>query len=218
MLYHVVSDVNVNDILSPEGHKYLRPFISAAKQLEDRGVKAITTSCGCLALFQSELSKSVSVPLFASTLLQVPLVHRMLRPEQKVGVIAADATLLTNAHYQASGWSTAEIPIAVSSMRLDGEFSKLMLQNEDISIKVDFDEVEKEVCGVVRAFVNGISSGALVLECTNLVPYAFRYTKRNRASGFRYSYIDADGPFCGRTEFVCKAVSEGHTTLQIGLF
>ena len=34
----------------------IQPFIEGAKELEAAGVKAITTSCGFLALFQEELS------------------------------------------------------------------------------------------------------------------------------------------------------------------
>src|SRR6185503_15791738 len=49
------------------------------------GVRAITTNCGFLVKFQRELAAAVSVPVFTSSLLLVPLVHRMLPPGRRVG-------------------------------------------------------------------------------------------------------------------------------------
>ena len=39
----------------------IEPFILAAKELEQAGVKAITTSCGFLALFQKQLANAVNI-------------------------------------------------------------------------------------------------------------------------------------------------------------
>ncbi len=65
----------------------LEPFMIAAQELERQGVKAITTSCGLLTSFQEALADSVRIPTFASCLLQVPLLLRMLNRELKVCVI-----------------------------------------------------------------------------------------------------------------------------------
>src|SRR5919198_842274 len=48
--------------------------IQGARELERGGVRAITTNCGFLAMFQRELAAAVSVPVFTSTLMLVPLV------------------------------------------------------------------------------------------------------------------------------------------------
>ena len=60
------------------------PFIEAAKDLEKEGVRAITTSCGFLALFQKEMAAAVNIPVLTSALLLVPLVYKMLGSNKKV--------------------------------------------------------------------------------------------------------------------------------------
>jgi hypothetical protein len=69
----------------------LDPFLEGARVLEAEGVRAMTASCGFTALFQKELASAVSVPVFASSLVQVPLVRRMLRADQQVGILTAHA-------------------------------------------------------------------------------------------------------------------------------
>jgi hypothetical protein len=64
----------------------LEPFVAAARELEAEGVKAITTSCGFLAAFQKQLASSVNIPVFASCLIQAPLIHAMLPPGRIIGV------------------------------------------------------------------------------------------------------------------------------------
>ncbi len=174
VLYEVVTDVAVDDILTRSEEQFLLPFIRAAKTLEARGVKAITTSCGCLALHQRRLAAAVGIPLFASTLLQVPLVYQMTGCTGSVGLFAADSALLTEAHYEAVGWSSHDIPIAMASMHETVEFPKLMAQNADHSVQVDFSVVERDVRRIARELaVRTPDLRAIVIECTNLVPYAF---------------------------------------------
>jgi len=67
----------------------LASMVDAARVMERRGIRAILTSCGFSAVFQRELASAVDVSVFASARLQVPLVHRMLKPDQCVGIITA---------------------------------------------------------------------------------------------------------------------------------
>src|SRR5213593_2663429 len=73
------------DLVVRRGAAGLLPaFIESARQLEHEGVGAITTNCGFLVKYQRELAASVAVPVFTSSLLLVPLVHRMLPPDRRV--------------------------------------------------------------------------------------------------------------------------------------
>jgi hypothetical protein len=78
--------------------------------LEGDGVRAITTSCGYLSIYQRELAAAVSVPLFSSSLFQVPLAARVIRPDQRVGILTARA-VLTERHFQGPGWSSSDIDV-----------------------------------------------------------------------------------------------------------
>ena len=56
VLYKVVKGALPERVAINTDIKLINPFIEAAKELEELGVKAITTSCGFLALFQKLLS------------------------------------------------------------------------------------------------------------------------------------------------------------------
>ena len=64
-------------------------FIKAAKELEAEGVKAITTGCGYFAAYQERAAAALKIPIFASPLIMVPMVYRMLGAGSRVGVIAS---------------------------------------------------------------------------------------------------------------------------------
>src|SRR5712664_2297581 len=99
------------DLVVRRGAAGLLPaFVEAARRLEDEGVGAITTNCGFLAKFQRELASSVAVPVFTSSLLLVPLVHRLLAPGRRVGIMTVNAAGLTPEHFAGAG--IGDIPIA----------------------------------------------------------------------------------------------------------
>src|SRR5947207_14531502 len=65
----------------------LPAFVEGARRLEDEGVGAMTTNCGFVVNFQRELAIAVAVPVFTSSLLLVPLVHRLLASGGRVGIM-----------------------------------------------------------------------------------------------------------------------------------
>ncbi|HEX9031157.1 MAG TPA: hypothetical protein VF834_04890, partial [Streptosporangiaceae bacterium] len=89
VVYRVVPGATPDRVVSQADPALLEPFAAAARELAGQGVAAITGACGFLVLFQRELAAAVSVPLYSSSLIQLPMVHRMLRPDQKVGLLVA---------------------------------------------------------------------------------------------------------------------------------
>src|SRR5262245_63420084 len=80
--YHRVVGAT-SDAVVRQGARTLLPlFVEGARFLEREGVRAISTSCGFLAKFQREMAAAVSIPVFTSSLMLVPLLHRMLRSEE----------------------------------------------------------------------------------------------------------------------------------------
>src|SRR5271166_6410472 len=76
----------------------LDDFLAAAADLVRDGAEAITTNCGFLSLFQTELAAHVRVPVATSALIQVPWVQAMLPPGQRVGIITVSAGSLMPRH------------------------------------------------------------------------------------------------------------------------
>src|SRR3989442_4216842 len=118
------------DLVVRRGAAGLLPaFIEGAQRLQHEGVGAITTNCGFLVKFQRELAKSVSVPVFTSSLLLVPLVHRLLPPGQRVGIMTVNAASLTPEHLEGAGIGS-DVPLAVAGMETEKEFTPGLLRNE----------------------------------------------------------------------------------------
>jgi len=84
--YKIVEGATVKRVVDQADRSLLKPFIEAVHELEREGIQAITGSCGFLVLFQRDLADVVNVPVFVSSLIQVPMVYRMLRQDQKVGL------------------------------------------------------------------------------------------------------------------------------------
>ena len=164
--YRVVSGAIPKRVVYDADRDLLEPFIQAARQLESEGARIISTSCGFLALFQKEIAARIKVPFISSSLLQVPMVYRMLCSGRKVGIMTADATKLTPAHFQAAG--ADNIPLVVYGMEEQEEFTRVFLQN---SPDADFNKLKREVSHVAELFAGNPDVGAVVLECTNLPPF-----------------------------------------------
>ena len=158
------------DLVVRRGAVGLLPaFVEGARRLEVEGVGAITTNCGFLVKFQRELAGSVRVPMFTSSLLLVPLVHRLLPPGRRVGIMTVNAGTLTQEHLDGAGIG-GDIPIAVAGMETEKEFTRVLLGNE---LVLDVDAAREEHVRVARRLVTEHSDiGAIVLECTNMPPYA----------------------------------------------
>jgi len=169
VMYRIVAGATARRIVKEGDPELLKPFIQAARELEREGVMAITGSCGFLALFQNELADSVDIPVFTSSLIQVPLVHRMLRRDQKVGILTASKSTLTEAHLKAVGAET--IPVCMAGMDDRPEFCEVVI--EGLRHELDTDRLADEVLSAVEELAGDHPEmGALVIECTDLPPFA----------------------------------------------
>lgn len=168
VLYKVVKNASPDAVVRKGDRNLLDSFINAAKDLEKEGVRAITTNCGFLAMFHNQIAAAVDVPVFTSSLMQVPLVYAMLKPDQKVGIITINAETLSEKHLGEVGVST--VPHVICGTENEEEFTRAILGNE---MTLD---VEKSKADLVRVAHRLISEnpdvGAIVLECTNMMPYA----------------------------------------------
>lgn len=168
--YKVVKEAVYQRVVVEGDPKLLEPFIVAARNLEEEGVKAITTTCGFLAIFQKELAAAMTVPVFTSSLMLVPMVYRMLRPNQKVGIVTANASSLKERHFEGAGWSSREIPVVIAGTENEPLFGKMFSEDRQV---MDPDQMEADIVRVVKRMVAEDSGiGAIVLECTSMAPYA----------------------------------------------
>jgi hypothetical protein len=169
VVYRVVEGATPERVVSQADPRLLDPFIEAARELEAGGVAAITGACGFLVLFQRELADAVGVPLFASSLIQLPMVYRMIRADRRVGLLVAKKDALTPRHLAAIGGEA--VPVCVAGMAERPEFREVMLEGQRVDL--DVDRLRREVLSEVEQLAaDNPDLGALVIECTDLVPFA----------------------------------------------
>jgi len=161
--FSVVRGASPKRVVHEQDPALLKPFIEAAQELEAAGCRAITTTCGFLALFQKELAAAVGVPLFTSSLLQVPVVHRMLRPDQVIGILTAHSDALNPRVLEAVG--ADGVPYVVGGSQHAPDFYNVFVQNRDW---IDTDLCAAQLVALATGMVEANPKiGAFVCEGTN---------------------------------------------------
>jgi hypothetical protein len=168
VLYHVVRGASPERVVLQGARGLLPDFIAAARDLVGLGAEAITTNCGFLALFQKELADAVKVPVATSSLMQVPWVQATLPPGKRVGVVTVSGATLTPAHLEAAG-----VPLDTPMAGTEGgkEFFRVIIKGEKDDLDVALAEADIVEAGRRLVTVHP-DIGAIVLECTNMPPYA----------------------------------------------
>ena len=168
VLYKVVKGAVPNRVVKNPDPQLLQLFIDAAVELEGEGIKAISTSCGFLAVFHQEMVHAVNVPVFTSSLLQVHSAQSIIKKHQKVGIITASRESLTRKHLVGIGIQS--YPTAIAGMDKSEEFSAVFIEGKKT---IDVEKCRQEMVTVARNLVTSHPDvAAIVLECTNMPPYA----------------------------------------------
>lgn len=165
--YRIVRDASPDRVVRHKAEGMLDVFVDAAQELVKDGVDGITTNCGFLSLFQKELAQAVPVPVATSSLMQVEMVNRILPAGKRAGVLTISASTLTQDHLLA-----ANVPLDTPIGTTEGgaEFTRAILGNE---LGLDVELARKDNVEAAMALTSEHPDlGAIVLECTNMCPYA----------------------------------------------
>jgi len=165
--YRVVRGATPDLVVRNDATKLTDLFIAAARDLVATGADGITTNCGFLALIQHQLSAAIGVPVAASSLMQVPWIQAMLPPGKQVGILTISKDTLTDAHLSAANIS---LDTPIGGTELNSEFSAGILNDR---ASLNFTQCEQDNLQAAQQLMQQHPNiGAIVLECTNMVPYA----------------------------------------------
>ncbi|KXT78908.1 aspartate/glutamate racemase family protein [Streptococcus sp. DD13] len=171
--YEVIQ-IEIEDLFQGKP-EILKIILAAAKRLEQQGVRAIVGACGYFNHFQEQIKAAVSVPVYLSSVLQLPLIQMGLKEGQKTAVVVADGEGANRAFFakakadidqlivQEVGTLPSFAPIRYNKTYLDHQ----ELSDDLVRILVGLKEEHPEI-------------GAILLECSDLPPYA---TAIQRATG-----------------------------------
>lgn len=167
VLYRVVRDASPDRVVRQGAAGLTEAFITAARDLVADGADGITTNCGFLSLIQADLAAAVGVPVATSSLMQVALVNRLLPPGRRAGILTVSGSTLTAAHLAAAGVPDGT---PVGSTEGGREFTRVLLDNEE---RLDVAAARTDNVAAARVLQAAHPDlGAIVLECTNMIPYA----------------------------------------------
>jgi Asp/Glu/hydantoin racemase len=167
VLYKVIPGASPERVVRHRAEGLLDAFAAGARELVALGADGIATNCGFLSLFQEDLAAACGVPVATSALMQAPLIERLLPPGKRVGILTISAASLGAEHLAAAG-----VPLDAPVVGTEGgrEFSRALLGNE---LQLDVARAEADVLGAGDELVaRHPEVGAVLLECTNMCPYA----------------------------------------------
>lgn len=148
----------------------VRRTVDTVKELAADGVRAVVMSCGFFSVVQEVLTAEVDIPVFSSPLLLVPLISRLIGKRRKVGILTASKTRLTQEFLDPAGIDDT-IPYLVEGLEASTEFYACFMGGSRTILDVDL--LRREVVDIAEKFVRANPDiGALLLECSDLPPFA----------------------------------------------
>ncbi|MBM7067124.1 aspartate/glutamate racemase family protein [Actibacterium sp. 188UL27-1] len=165
--YRIVTAATPDRVVQSGADGLLDAFISAGHDLVAQGVDGITTSCGFLVMMQEELSRALPVPVLTSSLMQVEMVNRLLPRCKRAGILTIAASALTTEHLV-----TARVPAGTPIGTTEGgsEFTSAILGDAPT---LDIDAARADnIAAALQLQQANPDLGAIILECTNMSPYA----------------------------------------------
>ncbi|MET3926010.1 aspartate/glutamate racemase family protein [Devosia sp. 2618] len=161
--FKIVHGARPAQVVFGDPSELLEPFIAAGLELVAEGARAITTSCGFLAVFQRELAEALPVPVFTSSLLQIPMIEIGLPKGTRAGILTFSAESLGFRHLKAVG---APLDTPIQGLPKGSLFAQYYGDQPCLGDLSVFDE---EVVAAAKTLVaRHPEVGAILCECTNL--------------------------------------------------
>ncbi|MGO4910000.1 aspartate/glutamate racemase family protein [Pseudorhodobacter sp. W20_MBD10_FR17] len=183
--FRVVRGATPDLVVKHDARLLTDKFIEAAKDLVASGCDGITTNCGFLSIVQDKLANAVSVPVATSSLMQFQMVQAMLPAGKRTGILTISKQTLTPAHLEA-----AKVPLDTPIVGTEGGrvFTRDILGDAP---EIDFAACRLDMIDAARQLVTEHQDiGAIILECTNMTPYAADVRKITGLPVFSiYSFI-----------------------------
>lgn len=168
VVYHFLDDIDVKLILNGDPSQR-EPVLRAMKEIAAMGVKGISGDCGFLIHYQADAAKAVDIPVYLSSLLQLPLMDMTLGKDKSIAIVAAISSSVNEEVIGKAGYRGSR-EVIIRGMEDCPHFAVQMLQPSD---QLDSELAEKEVVELcLQIQEEHPNLGAILLECSMLPPYS----------------------------------------------
>lgn len=142
----------------------------ACQRLEEQGVRAITGACGYFGHFQKEAAKAVDIPVYLSSVMQIPWIRAGLKDEDEIGILCADADSFTDHLLDQCGVGeddksrcriagAGDLPEFSALLERRGSFDNRLMEEELVSLALKLKREHPQI-------------RAMLLECSDMPPYS----------------------------------------------
>lgn len=182
--YAIVPGATPTAIVHEDPTPFLAAFVDKGRELVAQGCTGIATTCGFLALVRSELAQALNVPVAASALEQSAQIVATLPASQSLGILTISKSALTPAHLAAASVSSSAVVHGMEGT----SFADTILGDKP---ELDVPRARTEMVEAARILMEDApQTGAILLECTNMVPYACAIAQETGRPVYSiYSYL-----------------------------
>jgi len=174
VLYRTIPDLTLTRLIDEADKNHTAKVVATARELEDMGVRAIASDCGYMIHFQAEVAAAVKVPTILSTLIQLPMLERSIGPDRRIGLICANKNRLTPDMLTLAGLSNPD-RVVIRGMEASQPFRAPILDEEPL---LDDELIERDITATAVEMVSAHPEiGPILLECSNMPPYAHAIQK-----------------------------------------
>jgi hypothetical protein len=168
--YQLVPGATGDAVITRQDPAVTPSFVETAQLLVAQGVRAITGDCAYMGAYQRAVADAVDVPVFLSSLMQVPMVLSMLRREDKLAVLVANGGTVSDRLLDPVGITGQVAERCVFRGLEDKEHFRSVILDE--SGEMDVERMEAEMVETALEVVDGDPSiRAFLLECSDMPPY-----------------------------------------------
>lgn len=181
VLLKIMRGTTIRQVLSADP-AVLENIVEAGKDLQQQGVRAIIGACGYFGNYQEKAAAALEIPVFMSSLLQVPIIIQSLKPEHRIGIICASFDSLTPETLSQCGINDQSRLVIIGAQDLP-EFQNLFRCPQGFYS----DKLEQEMIGLAKQFVaDNPDIAAILLECSDMPPYAWAIQNAVKLPVFDY--------------------------------
>lgn len=192
--FEIVTGVDIQTLVfAQDKSPCLAPIQQAAYNLQNKGCRAISAECGYFAYFQKEIASHMDIPVFMSSLLQVPWAQQVIGSNKVVGIYVGAKSAVRDEHLESVGVVLGSNYVIEGA--IDGgiceEFENLWIEGKRPECPQAFyAKAEKEFVSVGKKFYESHPNmGAMVLECTGFPPFARALQREIDIPLFSYSTL-----------------------------
>lgn len=151
-------------------------LLAAAEELAANGVRAVTGDCGFMALHQERLKQDLGLPVFLSSLMQIPFIRSILPRGKKIGILTASGQSLTPEFLSQIGidlgpgrlpGDRGDSDLKIKGLETCPEFASAVIEEKGT---LDTDRLRTEVVRAATRLADSQDIGAILLECSVLPP------------------------------------------------